>query len=89
MITFSVAPLEHAIILKIVDRAMGFFHADRRHDLMMDITATHANGCPLQLDQLLECEDFDFVHDIAVIRRHLDRETGHLKDCFVPRTAVQ
>ena len=53
----------------------------------MDFTATHANGTPLRLDDLLNFDDFDFLHDMVGIRRHLNRETGQLDGCFVPRCA--
>ena len=54
-------------------------------DVEMDIIATHANGCPLRLDQLLNARDGDFAHDIFGIRRFLDRQTGQLKGSFLPR----
>jgi hypothetical protein len=53
----------------------------------MDLEATHANGCPLDFAKLLACDDFDFLHDIGGIAMHLDRSTGVLKDCFLPRLA--
>lgn len=53
----------------------------------MDITATHANGCPLDLAKLLAAPDFDFVHDVFGIRRHINRETGQLERLFLPRCA--
>jgi hypothetical protein len=59
----------------------------KKIDLEMDITATHLNGCPLNLNKLLQADDFDFYHDIQGIYRHLDRETGELRDCFLPRCA--
>lgn len=51
----------------------------------MDLTATHANGCPMDFAALLAAPDFDFIHDIAGIRRHINRETGQLENCFMPR----
>lgn len=57
--------------------------------LAMDLAACHANGTPLDLDQLLGFPDFDFTHDVWGIHRHLDRSTGTLGDCFVPRCAAQ
>lgn len=57
-------------------------------DFIMDIEATHCNGCPIDLDKLLDTPDFDFMHDIAGITNCLDRETGKLKDCFLPRCAA-
>jgi len=56
-------------------------------DADMDITACHASGCPLRLDELLMARDADFAHDVFGIRRHLDRATGKLGDCFLPRYA--
>jgi hypothetical protein len=61
-------------------------HAERL-GVEMDLLATHANGCPLDFALMLEAEDFDFVHDINGIGRHLDRTTGELGGCFLPRTA--
>ena len=34
---------------------------------------------------LLEADQFDFIHDVAGIHRHMDRSTGKLGDCFSPR----
>lgn len=57
-------------------------------DFDMDIPATHLNGCPLKLYNLLEADDFNFAHDVFGIRRHLDRNTGKLEHCFLPRYSV-
>lgn len=59
----------------------GFMDAD------MDITACHMNGAPLRLNELLAADDLNFSHDVFGIRRHLNRETGKLEDCFSPRYA--
>lgn len=55
--------------------------------LIMDLTVTHVNGCPLKLSDMLTGLDCDVFHDIAGIFRHLDRQTGKLGGCFVPRYA--
>jgi hypothetical protein len=55
--------------------------------VQMDLEACHTHGCPLDLDRMAEARQGDVLHDIAGIRRHLDRETGELTDCFVPRFA--
>jgi hypothetical protein len=57
-------------------------------DADMDICATHLNGCPLKLEELLAADDMNFAHDVFGIRRHIDRTTGELQDCFVPRYAA-
>ena len=56
--------------------------------LMMDLTACHRNGCPLKLGELASAEGGDFIHDVAGISRHIDRDTGELGDCFLPRYAA-
>lgn len=53
--------------------------------MVMDITCCHLNSNPLDLVGLLEAENGDFGHDVFGIQRHIDRETGELLDCFVPR----
>lgn len=88
-ISFTTTREESDLIVAIVDRAEGTslmlpaFGA--RMNLVMDLTATHANGCPLDLEGLLAAEPFDFAHDVAGIQRHINRETGQLEDCFLPR----
>jgi hypothetical protein len=49
-------------------------------DIEMDLEATHANGCPLRLADLLAADDFNFWHDVSGIARHLDRTTGELHE---------
>lgn len=53
----------------------------------MDITAVHLNGCPLKLSELASADSFNFAHDVFGIRRHINRETGQIEDCFLPRFA--
>ena len=54
--------------------------------LTMDLGAAHI-ACPMRLDDLAEADDFNFLHDVGGIMRHIDRTTGELTDCFVPRFA--
>lgn len=56
-------------------------------DVQMDVTACHANGCPLDLKKLLDADDFNFAHDIFGINQHINRKTGKLERFFVPRCA--
>lgn len=56
-------------------------------DFLMDIQACHLNGCPLDLDLLLSFPNFDFSHDVFGIRKHINRNTGKLENCFKPRCA--
>jgi hypothetical protein len=94
MISFAVQSKDEArTIAKIAQRAVEFA---KRHgaeyDFMtadMDITACHVNSYPLKLNDLLAADDANFAHDVFGIRRHINRETGQLEDCFVPRYAEQ
>jgi hypothetical protein len=54
----------------------------------MDITATHCNGCPLDLEKFLAAPDGDFGHDVFGIRHHINRRTGELENMFLPRCAL-
>lgn len=75
------------LIMAIVKRAIvdGLITPKSTMDLEMDITATHLNGTPLRLADLLVADRFNFVHDVGGIRRHLNRETGKLDGRFLPR----
>jgi hypothetical protein len=85
MIKRDVTAAERRTIEKIATRAVVFNPAWDHDDLVRDIEAVHCNGCPLDLEMFLSADDFNFVHDVAGIVRHLDRETGELTDFFLPR----
>jgi hypothetical protein len=55
-------------------------------DWLMDVELAYQD-CPMRLEGLLNAGDSDFYHDLDGIRNHLNRETGKLEDCFVPRFA--
>ncbi len=57
-------------------------------DAEMDITAVHLNGCALDLSRFIAFDDTNFGHDALGIRAHIDRDTGKLKSCFLPRCAA-
>jgi hypothetical protein len=42
---------------------------------------------PLDFEKLFGFPDFDFAHDIYGIMNRVDRTTGKLTDCFLPRCA--
>lgn len=93
MINWNCTREESQIVSKIVDRyqeshyELGIpkVYQRPRMDLIMDIEATHCNGNPLKLRELLESENFNFLHDMIGIQRNLNRQTGKLENCFVPR----
>lgn len=53
----------------------------------MNIVAVHISGCRLDLLGLLEARSFDLFHDVFGIGVHLNKETGQLENCFLPRYA--
>lgn len=98
--SFDVSYQDRTTIFKIADRALallqqrvtdGMMHQRQLPsfmDISMDVTAAHANGNPLRLHALLAADDFNFAHDVFGIHRHMNRDTGELGDCFVPRFSV-
>lgn len=87
MINWNVSKTDHDLIMKIVYRAQSKSKAVPQREQLMDLTACHANGCPLKLAELLNAPDFDFTHDVFGITRHINRQTGQLEDSFLPRYA--
>jgi hypothetical protein len=91
MVSFDISVADSKKLIKIVDRAKSMLGsiAYSYREMMMDLTACHANGCRLDLDALLTASEFDLMHDVLGIRQHLDRRTGNLMNGFTPRLAVQ
>lgn len=91
-INWETTALDRDVIECIITRAerdIEDYHnfVNSRTNAIMDITATHLNGCPLKLRDLLRADDFNFKHDIIGIHNHINRRTGKLEDFFLPRTA--
>lgn len=75
------------LISAIADRAMRVINYDRdKISWMMDIEAVH-KSMGLKLESLLVTDLLNFVHDLAGIANYLNRKTGQLENCFVPRYA--
>lgn len=91
MISFKCSKADAEKINTLADRAVRSATqagiAYKKMDASMDLTACHCNGMPLDLDKLAGFDDFNFEHDVFGIRRHINRETGEIGDCFVPRSA--
>jgi hypothetical protein len=62
----------------------AIYHDDEALSIRMDIAAAHLSQS-LDLEKLLQVEEFTFFHDINGIRSHLNRETGQLEQNFLPR----
>ena len=78
---------EKMVVAEIAKRAdaLGIMMFDRM-SLMMDIEAVHAE-IGLKLDELLNADDANFLHDIVGIQKNLDRESKKLQNFFLPRYA--
>jgi len=57
-------------------------------DIEMDVMATHIK-LPLRLTDFLKADKFNFARDIYGITDHIDRDTGKMNNCFLPRFARQ
>lgn len=93
--SFDVSPEASDLIFAVVVRFESIMPASNfnprgrdRQDYIMDLTACHANGMPLDLAKLLAAPPFDLVHDVCGIRDHINRRTGKIEDQFVPRCAA-
>lgn len=87
-ISFTVSDDDMDLIHQITSRAVKLGLINRNYSKMtcnMDLTAAHANGNPLRLANLLAADDFNFMHDVCGIARHLNRDTGKLENFFSPR----
>ncbi|GAB0058083.1 hypothetical protein SIID45300_02425 [Candidatus Magnetaquicoccaceae bacterium FCR-1] len=87
MISFDVSKRDKKLIAKIAKRVKKICKPANERIIAMDLTATHANGCPLDLLGMLKAREVDLLHDVGNIHSSLDRNTGKLKDCFEPRYA--
>lgn len=86
MVDFNVGTKEELkLIHSIGKRAVEGNPSFNLMDLEMDILAVHYNGCKLKLKELLKATQFNFFHDVNGISLHIDRKTGNLLNCFLPR----
>jgi hypothetical protein len=70
----------------IVERTIKL-HANQSDQvtLFIDLMKCH-DEVTLDLEKLLNFPVGDFLHDIYGIQQYMDRRTGILKDCFLPRS---
>lgn len=78
---------QNELIRKIAERAYNMYGCDKL-TIIMDITYCIKGGCNLNLEDLLNANDFNFGHDIVGIHKHLNHETLSLDNCFIPRFAI-
>jgi hypothetical protein len=89
-INLNITKEEDELIYKIVSRVVNESpYPIDEFNLTMDLTAVHCNGCPLFLEGLLNADDFNFAHDVYGIVENINRDTGKLENCFLPRYAAK
>ena len=92
MIDWSrITRVESDLISKIVNRGISLAKSlggpdINKLDAVMDLKAAHLE-VGLRLNKLLEADDSNFGHDFFGIRRYMNRSSGKLEACFVPRCA--
>jgi hypothetical protein len=88
-VSFKITKADAALARVIARRARELYLAHKVDrdltDIIMDLTATSANGCPMDFERLAVADNFNLMHDVGGIARHLDRETGKLGNHFSPR----
>lgn len=85
-VDFCATMEELKLIGKITDRAIATWpQIIDEISLLMDLDAVHSNGTPIDLQKLLNADDFNLAHDIFGIMNNIDRRTGKLQNCFLPR----
>lgn len=92
MVDFSqhnITATEQDLICRIADRAIGHGMYDKTQKLtcVMDVELVHVK-MGLKLEKLIDADTGNFCHDLNGIRTYLNRRTGELEQCFVPRYAL-
>ncbi len=89
---FTASKFEMLLLRQIAQRAVNLaieLRVDYQfQDAWMDLEACHCNGMEMNLQKLLDAPDADFGHDVFGIRRYIDRNSGKITNCFMPRCAM-
>lgn len=84
-----------AAVFDVLERAQDMGFAPALEDPMsfaMDISAaaSKVNGNDgFSISALKDADDGTFIHDIVGIHNHINRRTGKLENCFLPRVCSQ
>lgn len=87
-VDFSVSPVEKMQLERIAKLATDNLEGCILLNVLMDLTACHANGCQLNLHAMLEAPESILFHDLQGITQNINRETGELDNGFVSRFAT-
>lgn len=87
MLNFDLNNTDREYARKIAVRAVEYLDVLSVMEIIMDLSVVHNHDCGLDLAQFSAADDFNLLHDVVGIHNHLNRKTGKLEDCFVPRFA--
>ncbi len=92
-VKFTATAEEYFIIHKISIRAQAYYkeiHGETLdlQSMEMDLEAVHCNDCPMDFKKLLAADNFNLMHDVIGIINCIDRDTGKLTRCFLPRCSL-
>jgi hypothetical protein len=89
MASFSKNTKAASEIAKRYEAQFGKQDGYERINLIMDLTAADGvnDNSPLDWEKFVNADNFNFMHDIGGICKHMNRANGRLENCFVPRCA--
>jgi hypothetical protein len=91
-VSFEISAADSLLVGKIARRvrarSAGFGFKLDVIEVRMDLTAVHANGCPMDFAKLLAASPDTLAQDVFGICRNIDRKTGRLTGQFLPRCAL-
>ena len=87
----DISKADFGLLREVVRRVHKQFpeYPDTTMTLYMDLEHCHTKGCPLDFERLINFNDGDFLHDIVGIRKNINRETGEIENCFLPRCSAR
>ncbi len=88
MLKFKANLAQIKLIVLIAQRACKANKAIDFEKATMDLNVAHSSGNPLDFQKLLDFPEGDFNHDFYGIYANINRETGELDNCFVPRCSM-
>jgi hypothetical protein len=80
------------LLVRVAERAESLYEdfgiLENRTTIVMDLMNADTSLAPegLNFENLATCDHETFGHDMLGIRQHMNRETGQLEGCFLPRT---
>lgn len=77
---------DYEAISRIAKRAVSLFPGADKLTIEMDLEAAH-KSVGIDFDKLENFDDFNFMHDIVGIDKNINRNSGELGNCFLPRSA--